>query len=592
LNLLQRFSTITNSTFSEWQRLCLLRGIDGVLLTAPLLVVAILLCLSDVEDQSWVLATAVAAYVVMFICRKHIIWHTNRRLNQLAFNYGLEQRRHSLQHMLAIPLQTFAKLHRGKIAQALSVDLAWLEIYYSFTAPMLLVDTVAIISLLLIAFFIHWPLAILMLLLGGVMALVLKLVLNNLKRIHQQNSDDLAQASRQVAEYVKGMDILRAFGQATTSESEFKRTIETMRQHGLKGLQNTLPGAALYFTLVQVSLGLSLLTLFWLNQSARIDNQSFAGLIDLSSQENIIKIVVATIILAALNTPIRSLFSYFNLLLLAKIANANVTSIDSIEKQSNGHIKTLVKPNTVKFSNVSFRYDNTDYDAVSKASFHLPPQSITAVVGPSGAGKSTLLKLLMRFADVTEGTIFLAGQDIRHLDMALLHNQFAIVFQETVLLNDTIANNIRIGKPSAAIKDIIRVAKKACIHEKIMSLPRGYETVFDGSGRSMSGGEKQRIAIARAMLKDAPIIILDEATSALDPENEALIQQAISALAQSKTVLMIAHRLGSIINADQIIVMDKGQVSSVGCHQDLLEIDMTYKQLWHSYQQAREWNMK
>ena len=311
----------------------------------------------------------------------------------------------------------------------------------------------------------------------------------------------------------------------------------------------------------------------------------------ISSEQHFLEMALCILLLAALNTPIRSLFIYLNLWQMASLAINNISEIEAIAEQESGAIFNLPDPLIVKFSHVSYCYENAIEDAISDVSFTLHPNSITAIVGPSGAGKSTLLQLLMRFSDVSQGEISIAGIDIRKIDISTLLNQSATVFQETELFNDTISNNIRIGRPDAPIESIIEAAKKSCLHEKIMSLPDGYETLLGVSGVLLSGGEKQRVAIARAILKDAPIIILDEATSSLDPENETLIQSAISELAKNKTVLMIAHRLDTIIDADQIIVLEGGRVVEIGKHLDLITKDGLYSQLWNAYSDTSNWTM-
>jgi ATP-binding cassette subfamily B protein len=298
------------------------------------------------------------------------------------------------------------------------------------------------------------------------------------------------------------------------------------------------------------------------------------------------------LLLAALNTPIRSLFTYLNLWQMAVLAVKNIAEIEDVSVQKNGQVHTLSGPLTVQFSHVSYRYEGANIDALSDVSFTLPTNAITAIVGSSGAGKSTILQLLMRFSDISKGAISIAGIDIRNIDIATLLNQFAAVLQETELFNDTISNNIRIGRPEASIDNIINAAKKACIHQTIMLLPDGYDTILGVSGKLLSGGEKQRLAIARAILKDAPIIILDEASSALDPENEFFVQRAIAALAHNKTVIMIAHRLGTIIDADQIIVMDCGRIADIGRHSALLSKSGIYSQLWKAYSATHKWSMR
>ncbi|MEI6209960.1 MAG: ATP-binding cassette domain-containing protein [Desulfuromonadales bacterium] len=231
----------------------------------------------------------------------------------------------------------------------------------------------------------------------------------------------------------------------------------------------------------------------------------------------------------------------------------------------------------VEFREVSFRYG--DIFVLSRINLVIEPGRMVALVGPSGGGKSTLAALLMRFYDVNEGAILLDGEDLRGISLESLINQFALVDQETTLFNDTIANNIRYGKPDANDSDINDAAKAAFADDFIRELPEGYDTIIGDRGARLSGGQRQRICIARALLKDAPILILDEATSALDTESEKMVQQALDNLMQNRTTFVIAHRLSTIQHADTIVVLEKGQIVEIGSHSELVEGGGLYSRL-------------
>ncbi|MCU0494313.1 MAG: ATP-binding cassette domain-containing protein, partial [Chloroflexaceae bacterium] len=224
-------------------------------------------------------------------------------------------------------------------------------------------------------------------------------------------------------------------------------------------------------------------------------------------------------------------------------------------------------------------------------SFTIPERSITALVGPSGSGKTTITNLIARFWDVTGGTVRVGGVDVRDQSADTLLGQITMVFQDVYLFNDTIANNIRIGKPQASDAEVERAAGLAQIHDFIASLPDGYQTVVGEGGSTLSGGQKQRVSIARAILKDAPIVLLDEATASIDPENEQLIQQAFNALAAEKTLVIIAHRLTTIQQADQILVLEAGRIVQQGVHADLIAQDGLYRRFWQEREKARGWKL-
>ncbi len=239
--------------------------------------------------------------------------------------------------------------------------------------------------------------------------------------------------------------------------------------------------------------------------------------------------------------------------------------------------------------NIRFSYG--EKPIIGGITLDIPERTTTAIVGPSGGGKTTLCHLLSRFWDVDGGQVTLGGHDVREYDMDSLMQNFSFVFQSVYLFHDTIANNIRFGQPDAPMEKVITAAKKARCHDFIMKLPQGYDTVIGEAGSSLSGGERQRLSIARAMMKDAPIIILDEATANVDPENEKELMEAVSELTQEKTVIMIAHRLKTVRHADQILVVDKGQIVQRGTHEELMAQDGIYRHFISGREQAVGWKL-
>ena len=243
----------------------------------------------------------------------------------------------------------------------------------------------------------------------------------------------------------------------------------------------------------------------------------------------------------------------------------------------------------IQATNIDFAYDKKKI--IDNISLAIPEHTTTAIVGPSGGGKTTFCHLLSRFWDVDKGTVTLDGKNVRDYSMDNLMKNFSFVFQNVYLFHDTIANNIRFGQPDAPMEKVIAAAKKACCHDFISALPDGYETVIGEGGASLSGGERQRISIARAIMKDSPIIILDEATANVDPENERDLMQAIEQLTKEKTVIMIAHRLKTVRNADQIVVIDKGRIVEQGKHDDLVKLGGIYARFIDSRKEAVSWKL-
>ena len=263
--------------------------------------------------------------------------------------------------------------------------------------------------------------------------------------------------------------------------------------------------------------------------------------------------------------------------------------VDEIPEMDDGARAFEPQDHAIVFDHVDFAYENKP--VLRDVSLTIPDRSTCAIVGPSGSGKTTLCHLIARFWDVESGSITIGGHDVRAYTLESLMNQISMVFQNVYLFADTIENNIRFGKPNASREEVVRAARAACCHDFIMQLPQGYDTVIGEGGATLSGGERQRISIARAILKDAPIIILDEATSSVDPENEAELQAAFAALAHGKTVIMIAHQLNTVRHADQILVLDNAHIVQRGTHAELIQQKGLYADFVSARQAAIGWKL-
>ena len=279
----------------------------------------------------------------------------------------------------------------------------------------------------------------------------------------------------------------------------------------------------------------------------------------------------------------------------AAVARVVDASLDRLETISNMPLLdengTDIIPKTydITVSNISFAYE--EKEILHDVSFSVPQGTSCAIVGPSGSGKTTLCSLIARFWDVKDGEILIGGVNVKDYTCDSLLKNFSIVFQRVYFFEDTIENNILFGKPQATKEEMITAAKKACFHDFISALPDGYQTKIGEGGATLSGGEKQRISIARAILKDAPVVILDEATASVDPENERELQQAISELTKNKTLLMIAHRLNTVREADQILVLENGQIVQIGKHQELIQQEGLYRRFVEIRGNAIGWKL-
>ena len=375
-------------------------------------------------------------------------------------------------------------------------------------------------------------------------------------------------------EFIQGISVIKAFGMGEKDE-RVKKDIDGSCVNNINLSEKSIPssiGAGLTIQLFEIMI-ISYAFFMW--NSGEI------------SPQKAINLLIMSFVIFQSVSQAGSILSMIGLL------DSSLKDISSMENAE--EIKVLspiqnIKSNEIEFKNVSFSYGKGE--VLKGISVALKPNTLTAIIGPSGSGKTTFCKLIPRFYDVSEGEILIGGAKITNISTEELMKNISMVFQNVYLFEDTIMNNIRLAKPNASDEDIISAAKKARCHDFIKSLQKGYETKIGEAGSTLSGGEKQRIAIARAILKDAPIVILDEFTSALDVENERNILQAIDNLVQNKTVIMIAHRLETVRKADNIIVLDKGKIAQEGTHNELITQDGIYKSFISIRERANKWSFK
>ena len=316
----------------------------------------------------------------------------------------------------------------------------------------------------------------------------------------------------------------------------------------------------------------------------------FAGILAVGGDLSFANLAVILIASFTIFNPIEVMGQMTTMIRTMDAALDRVERIKKAKKIDEDGKNIVLDSFDIAFQHVSFAYENGN-PILKDVSFSIPQGSMTAIVGPSGGGKTTITRLIARFWDVQEGSITVGGHNVKEFTCDSLLENMSMVFQNVYLFRDTIKNNIKFGCPDATHEQVVEAAKKACCHDFISALPKGYDTVIGEGGSTLSGGEKQRISIARAMLKDAPIILLDEATASVDPENEVHLQQAISALVKNKTLIVIAHRLSTIRDADQILVVDNGKIVEKGVHTELIQQKGIYQNFWNIRQRARDWKL-
>ena len=414
---------------------------------------------------------------------------------------------------------------------------------------------------------------------GAAVSLIFLLIIS---KYSTRNAPVLAAANRDLTgatlEYARGLSVVKSFGKAGASMDSMKKACRDSRDINLKIEWGYIPYNALHLLALKTASVCIVIAAFYLGFSGQLDFTYMMIIILLSFH-----------VFGSLE-PIADCAH-----VLAVIDDA-LDHLDELTKESfidaDGQ-QIEITHYDIEFRNVDFSYGEgrERRQVLHNVNLKIPEHTVTAIVGPSGSGKSTICNLIARFYDADSGSVRVGGHDVKEFTCDSLLSNISMVFQNVYLFHDTVRNNICFGKPDATEAEMVEAAKKACCHDFIMALPEGYDTVIGEGGGSLSGGEKQRISIARAILKDAPIIILDEATASVDPENEHLIQAAISELTKGKTIVTIAHRLATIEQADQILVVDNGQIIQRGTHTELVAVPGKYKDFVDIRSQSEGWKI-
>ncbi|PXY93008.1 ABC transporter ATP-binding protein [Gilliamella apis] len=468
-----------------------------------------------------------------------------------------------------ISLDYLSQFRSGEINYLMMQSVNEAAVFTFMLLNIIITGVVVPLSAAIALLFYSWQLSLMMLL---VFPMAIPLYLWR-RKAYRRGFSILAEANAKLkgeaVEFVQGLDVLKSTGQTEEKMTEFIKVTKDVANILCIGTKKGEKPNLIITIVIQVGLILIISLGAYLVNAATISYLLLASVL----------------LIVARSTDVLNYFVQMSSMLESLVIGYEKL-LELLNAPSLPEKKAEIMPDhyNIEFERVNFSYRGQDKYVLKDISLQIPEKALTALVGASGCGKTTITKLILRFADVKSGSIKIGGIDIRDMSQSQLMSLVSVVFQDVYLFQDTIINNIRMAKLSASDEEVIEVCKQANCHEFIQNFRDGYQTQLNDIGKSLSGGERQRISIARAILKNAPILILDEPTAALDTENELAVQKVINKLVQGKTVLVIAHRLSTIIGAEQIVVIDKGEIVESGTHQQLLQQDGIYKEFWHLQQ--------
>ncbi|WP_025027588.1 ABC transporter ATP-binding protein [Caldalkalibacillus mannanilyticus] len=489
-----------------------------------------------------------------------------------AYDSAAEGRTELAEHLRKLPLGYITRRDPGDLANLMMGNFFTVENSISHIVPQMIAGIIMPLIAVIGLAFIDWRLA---LSLFAVLPVAFSVVLASTKfqqKLGLSHMKAKIDAMNRFQEYLNGIRVIKAYGLAGERFSRLHGAFKELMQKSIR--LEALLGPIILLGIALIRSGLTIMIIL-------------GTFLLIGGKLDVITFVLFLLIGTRIYDPLISALANYAEFRYSEVAGSQIVELKN-EAIMTGQDEPP-KGYSLALENVSFCYGEDPF--IEGLSFKIPQGSLTALVGPSGSGKSTVLRLLARFYDPQEGRVLMDGTDMKQMDPEKLLKNISIVFQDVYLFQDTIAGNIRFGKLDASQEEVERAARQANCHDFIMKLPKGYETLVGEGGSTLSGGEKQRISLARAFLKDAPIVMLDEVTASLDSENEFYIQKAINKLIEGRTVLVVAHRLKTIRYADQILVFEKGQVIEKGGHDDLLKQKGLYERLWSLQQEAASWKI-
>ncbi len=553
--------------------------LDSVFEMMPIMAILTVLSglLSVAEGGVMAASTIWLSLIIMLISIAGRIFFNNLSCTKRtlgSFAMCAQKRLEIGEHMKRVPMGYFSENRLGEIAAAATTTLGDIENNAVTVLERVAGGFIHAIVIGVWLLFYEWHIGLLMFAGLAVSMLVYAGIQKAAKRLSPRRQEAQANLVTCFLEYIQGMGVVKAFG---LDESTGKAVVEAVDESAKANivLESTFSALTGVYQ-----------TVFKLARSAILIVAPYLLLGGEITPVKCLLLLVSSFMVYSSVELVGSMAS------VARVIDASLDRLDAVTDtpilDENGEDFTP-EHFDIELKNISFAYGKED--VLKNISIEIPEKTTCAIVGPSGSGKTTLVSLIARFWDVREGEITVGGRNVKNYTCDSLLKNFSMVFQNVYLFEDTIENNIKFGQPDATHEQVVEAARKACCHEFISALPGGYDTKVGEGGASLSGGEKQRISIARAILKDAPIIILDEATASVDPENERELQTAIAELTKEKTIIMIAHRLSTVRNADQIVVLDKGQIVQHGTHGELIQEDGLYRRFVEVRKQAIGWSL-
>lgn len=493
-----------------------------------------------------------------------------------AFRVQANMRSEMMHHIVTLPLGFMDSEGSGKIRKTVNECSAAMEAYLAHQLPDQAGAYATPVGLLVLLLVFDWRLGLLSLIPVGLAFLIMGSMMGKkMEQKMKEYQNALEEMSSEAVEYVRGIPVVKTFGQSVFSFKRFRTSIEKYEKWTIAYTEDLRIPMVAYTTIINAVFTILIAAAFFFTAS----NTFLLNLL--------FYIIITPIITVTLN---KIMFSSENKMIVAD-ALARVDGIMDRRPLEESGREEHPKDHSIIFERVSFRYEDAAKDALHQINLKIGEGEHVAFVGPSGGGKTTLASLIARFFDVTEGAVKIGGVDVRDIPSKELLEQVSFVFQDSKLLKMSIYDNVRMGKKDASREEVMEALKNAQCEDIIEKLPDGMDTIIGTKGTYVSGGEAQRLSIARAMLKNAPILILDEATAFADPDNEAKVQEAFSRLSKGKTVVMIAHRLSSVTNADRIFVLKDGEIEESGTHESLEKANGLYAHMWEKYNQSVCWKV-